>query len=354
MPKKLSAGQWREISQRIFRSWNTPGDIAECVARSLVDSDLCGIFSHGVLRIPAYYRFVLAGWLQPAARPMMVSEGPAVATIDGNWGFGQPAMDLALEVGLAKSRDQGIAGVGVVHCGHIGRLGEYAEKAAAAGKIALVTASGGPSGGLVVPFGGAQRVLGTNPIGAGVPAGDHAPFIMDYATSTVAAGKIEYAHDKEQVIPEGWAVDAEGRPARTVRDFLDGGGLLPMAGHKGYALAMFIELLCGGLTGAGLSERPDNIPAQGLGGNACFLIVLDVAHFTEPGVFGGSVDAFFDRLKRVKPAPGSPGVMIPGEPERQQRAAHEADGIAVEDATWNQIRAIAQERGVELRDVTGK
>jgi uncharacterized oxidoreductase len=348
MPVVFSAEQARELSRRIFVSWGTPDDIATSVADSLVDSDMCGIFSHGILRIPAYYRFVQIGWLKPAERPVVVNEGPAMATVDGNWGFGQPAMGLGLEVGLVKSRTQGVAAVSIVHCGHIGRLGEYAERAASAGAIALVAASGGPSGGLVVPYGGAQRVLSTNPLGAGVPAGHHAPFVMDFATSTVAAGKIEYAHDMDQPIPEGWAVDAEGRPARTVRDFLEGGGLLPMAGHKGYALAMLIELLCGGLSGAGLSERPEKIPAQGLGGNACFLLVLDVAHFTDPGTFADSVDAFFDRILRVKPAPGSPGVMIPGEPERRQRAAHAREGIAVDDATWAQIRAIAAERGVAL------
>jgi len=350
MAKTFGINEWHQIARRIFVSWGAPDDIAERVATSLVESDLAGFGSHGVLRIASYHTFLAAGWFNPAGRAEVTSEGPAVATVDGHWGFGQPAMHLALDVALTKCRSEGIAGVGLVHSGHIGRLGEYAEKAAAAGAMCLVSASGGPSGGLVVPYGGAQRVLSTNPIAAGAPAGEHPAFVMDYATSAVAAGKVELAPDKEMPIPEGWAVAADGTPARTPREFLDGGGLLPFGGHKGYALALFIELLCGGLTGAGLSERPDHIPAHGLGGNAAFAIVIDIAHFTDLGEYRENVDSFFARLKRVKPAQGFQEVMVPGEPEVKQRAAHAETGISVADATWEQIAAIASQHGARLDD----
>jgi len=351
MTKTLSSARWHEIARRIFISWGAPDDIAECVAHSLVDSDLAGFSSHGVLRIASYHGFLTAGWFKPAARAEVVNDGAAVATVDGHWGFGQPAMHTALDLAIAKSRVEGIAGVGLIHSAHIGRLGEYAEKAAAAGTMCLVAASGGPNGGLVVPYGGAQRVLSTNPIATGAPAGEHPAFVMDYATSVVAAGKIELAPDKDMPIPEGWAVAADGSPARTPREFLDGGGLLPFGEHKGYALSMFIELLCGGLTGAGLSERPDRIPTFGLGGNAAFAIVIDIAHFTDPAQYRANTDAFFARLKRVKPAQGFQEVMIPGEPEIKQRAAHAETGISIADATWDAIVAVAQEHGVSLNDV---
>jgi len=323
---KMSGTQWLEISRRIFISWGAPVDIANCVAQSLVNSDLAGISSHGVLRIPTYHEFLEKGWLNPTGRAQIIKESPAALNVDGNWGFGQPAMHQALEWAIAKSRLQGIAGVGLVHGSHIGRLGEYAEKAAEAGVLAVVTASGGPCGGLVVPYGGAQRVLCTNPIAAGVPAGQCPPFIMDFATSKVAAGKVEWAHNQDQSIPEGWALDSTGHPATTIRAFREGGGLLPFGEHKGYAIALLIELLCGGVTGAGLSERPHNIPEQGAGGNACFAIVIDIAHFVDLPQFRESVDAFFGRLKGVRPAPGSKGVMIPGEPEAQQRALRQMAG----------------------------
>jgi LDH2 family malate/lactate/ureidoglycolate dehydrogenase len=312
-----------------------------------VESDVAGISSHGVVRVPSYYDFLQNGWLKPSAEAEVVKESPATATVDGHWGFGQPAMHRALEIAIAKSRTQGIAAAGVIHSGHVGRLGEYAEKAAEADAIALVAASGGPHGGLVVPFGGAQRVMSTNPIAAGVPAGQHPPFVMDFATSVVAAGKLELVPDKDKLIPEGWALDSDGRPARTARAFLEGGGLLPFGGHKGYGISLLVELLCGGLTGAGLSERPERLVPEGAGGNAGFIMVIDIAHFINLEEFRESVDAFFGRLKRVRPAAGFKEVMIPGEPEFQHRARR-SDEIKVDEETWRKISEIARRYGVPL------
>ncbi len=253
----LSEAQWRDIAQRIFTAWGASERSAAIVAESLVGSDLAGVSSHGVIRVADYIGHVKAGWIRPEGTARIARETEATTIVDGGYGFGQPAAHLALEASIPKARVQGISAASVIHCGHIGRLGEYAEKAAAAGLVALVAASGAGNGGLVVPFGGAERVFSTNPIAAGVPAGSHIPFIMDFATSVVAAGKLELAPDKDMAIPEGWAVDAEGRPARTPRQFLDGGGLLPFGGHKGYALSLLIELLCSAMTGVGRSGEPE-------------------------------------------------------------------------------------------------
>ena len=167
---RLSAAQWREVCERVFRAWGAPDDIAACVARSLVESNLAGVDSHGVVRIGNYYNFVKPGWWLAAGRPQVAREGPCTAIIDGNWGFGQPAMHLGVDVGIAKARELGIAGIGVIRAGHIGRLGEYAEKAAAAGMLAVMGTSNARSGGHVVPYGGAERVFSTNPLAAGAPA----------------------------------------------------------------------------------------------------------------------------------------------------------------------------------------
>jgi uncharacterized oxidoreductase len=260
-------------------------------------------------------------------------------------------MYKALEVAISKSRTQGVAAVGLIRSGHVGRLGEYAEKAAEAGTIAILCASGGPGGGLVVPFGGAERVMSTNPIAAGVPAAHHPPFVMDFATSRVAAGKLELAPDKDREIPEGWAVDSEGRPARTPRAFLEGGGLLPFGEHKGYGIGLLVELLCGGLTGAGLSERPERLVREGLGGNAGFVIAIDIDHFIDVEEFRQSVDAFFDRLKRVRPAVGFQKVMIPGEPEFEKRRGNQSKRFTVDEETWRKIDEIARRHAVSLENL---
>jgi LDH2 family malate/lactate/ureidoglycolate dehydrogenase len=351
MSVALTEAQWFELGNRIFRAWGAADDLAACVARSLVDSDLAGIASHGVLRIPIYHGFVKSGWLKPANRPEVVREGAVTAVIDGHWGFGQPAAQLATRMALQKSREHGLAAIGLRQAGHIGRLGEYAEMATREGQIAIVMASGGPTGGLMAPYGGAQRVLSTNPIGAGVPARDHDPFVMDYATSVVAAGRVELAPDQNAPIPEGWVVDAEGRPAKIARQLVEGGALLPFGEHKGYALALLIEMLCGALTGAGCTERPDRVISHGLGGNAAFVIALNPAHFTEEDQFYGAVDGLFDRLQRVKPAVGFEKVMIPGEPEAEKRRQRKGVGYGVAEATWEKITAVAAEYQVSLDDL---
>jgi uncharacterized oxidoreductase len=350
----LSAEKWCEISRRIFCAWGAPEDIAACVANSLVDSDLAGIYSHGVIRVADYISFVKAGWWRPECRPEIVRETPAITTVDGHFGFGQPAAHLALDTSIPKAKDMGIAAASILHCGHIGRLGEYAEKAAGEGVVALIAASSAGNGGLVVPYGGAERVFSTNPIAAGVPAREHAPFIMDFATTVIAAGKIELAPDKDATIPEGWAVDAEGRPATTIRQFLEGGGLVPFGGHKGYALAMLVELICGALTGAGVSKVPPEARKPrglGFGGNSAFMVVLDISHFTDAEQFHADVDGLFDRLESVRPAPGFSQVMIPGAPEIAQRAKRSREGIAVDGAIWERIALAAAERQVELGDI---
>jgi LDH2 family malate/lactate/ureidoglycolate dehydrogenase len=351
MSVTLSEQQWFEVGRRLLISWGATETIAACVARSLVDSDLAGISSHGVVRLPMYHGFVKAGWLKPANQPEVIKEFPSTAMIDGHWGFGQPAAQQATRLAMQKAQAHGIAAVGILNAGHIGRLGEYAELAAREGLIAIVMASGGATGGLMAPYGGAERVFSTNPIGASVPAQNHAPFVMDYATSIVAAGKVELAPDQDAPIPEGWVVDAEGRPATIARQLVEGGALLPFGGHKGYALALLIELMCGALTGAGCTERPDRVVSHGLGGNAAFAIAINPAQFTDSDQFYASVDGLFDRLKRVKPAAGFDQVMIPGEPEAAQRLKRQQTGISIADATWDKIAAVAAQYQVKLNDL---
>ena len=349
MPKKFSSEQWMEICRRIFASWGAPDDIANCVAHSLVGADLAGVSSHGVMRIASYQRFLRAGWLDPAARPEVIRDAAASAVVESYWGFGQVAFWKAIELAIVKSREGGVAGIGVTHAGHAGRLGEYVEYAAANGVIAIVMVSNGRPGGPLAPYGGAQRVLGTNPIAAGAPAGTLPPFVMDFATSTVAAGKLELV--RGQAIPEGWVLNADGSPAVNADEYFAGGALLPFGGHKGYGLALLVELLSGGLTGAGITERPGETSTQGAGGNPGFVIALDISHYTDPADYAAAVEAFFTRLHSVTPTPNSGGVLIPGELEERERAKRRVEGIEASDAVWNSILAVADEHGVSLDDI---
>ena len=347
----LNAEQWTRVCTRVLGAWGAPDDIAGRVSNSLVESDLAGVSSHGVIRVADYAGYVKAGWWRPDGRPEVVRQTPTITSVDGHYGFGQPAVHLALDATIPKARENGIAAASVIHCGHVGRLGEYAEKAAASGVVALVAASSGGNGGVVVPYGGAERVFSTNPVAAGVPAREHAPFIMDFATTVVAAGKLELAPDQDASIPEGWAVNAQGAPATTIRQFLEGGGLVPFGGHKGYALMLLVELLCSVLTGAGAPLQPRKTRGPGFGGNAAFIIVLDIPHFADPDQFYTEVDGLFSRLEAVRPAPGFAGVMIPGAPENAEREKRRREGISVDGAIWERILAVAAERQVSLDDI---
>jgi hydroxycarboxylate dehydrogenase B len=351
--KTLGAAAWQAQAQRIFIAWGASEKSAAMVARSLVESELAGVTGHGLIRISDYINHARNGWVIPAGEPSIIRQTATTTLVDGGYGFGQPAAYFGLDATIPKARSQGIAAASVVHCGHIGRIGEYAEKAAAEGMVALIFASSGGKSGLVVPFGGMERVFSTNPIAAGVPAGSHAPFIMDFATSIVAAGKLELAADKDKPIPEGWALKADGSPARTAREFLDGGGLLPFGGHKGYALMLFIELLCSAMTGSGVPIPKKPQPGPGYAGNTTFMIVLDIGHFTDTARFATDVDALFERLEGVKPAPGFDGVVIPGTPERERRKENAGKGITMEGPIWERILAVAAERKVALDDIAG-
>jgi len=350
---RLSAAGWRSLCTRVFTAWGAPTDIAECVASSLVESNLAGVDSHGVVRIVNYYDYVKPGWWLPAARPSVSRESSCTAVVDGNGGLGQPAMHLGTDLGIRKARAYGIAAVGVINCGHIGRIGEYAEKAAAAGLVAFLMTSNARYGGHVVPYGGAERVFSTNPIAAAVPADRHVPFLMDFATTVVAAGKLELSGEPDAKIPIGWAVDRHGRPATVARDYLEGGAMLPFGGHKGYALMLLVELLAGALTGAGVSQRPVTVFTGGPGfsGNSTFLAVIDPGAFTDSRQFAQHADALFARLGEVTPAPGVRKVMVPGEPEAEQRHRRGAEGFGVNDVMGARIRAIAKECGVDLSDL---
>jgi LDH2 family malate/lactate/ureidoglycolate dehydrogenase len=350
---RLGAEQWLSICARFFKAWGASDNIAGCVARSLVASNLVGVDSHGVVRIANYWNFVKPGWWLPAASPEVRRSDACTAVVDGNWGFGQPAMHMGVDLGIEKARASGIAAIGVIRCGHIGRLGEYAEKAAAAGMVALMGTSNALHGGHVVPFGGAERVFSTNPIAAAVPAGRHPPFLMDFATTVVAAGKLELSGEPDATIPPGWAVDKNGAPATVARQYLEGGAMLPFGGHKGYSLMLLVELLAGALTGAGVTQRPQEVSTGCLGfaGNSTFLVVIDVGAFADRTAFAGDVDALFARLNGVKPAPGFQRVIVPGEPEAEQREKRSREGFPITAVIWEQIRKIAEESKVDLGDI---
>lgn len=337
---RFRAAHLHAIARRLFGAAGAPRRIADDVAEILVNSNLAGHDSHGVLRIPAYLRGVSEGGISPAAEPEVVRETRLHLLIDGNGGFGHYTARKATDMAVEKARDAGACSVSFTRIGHMGRLGEYAEAAARAGCIGLITyGSGAKNSGSTVPFGGLNAALGTNPIAVGIPTGDDTPFVIDIATSTVAEGKLQVARSKGVDLPPGLIVDRHGVPSVKPGDFYDGGHLLPFGGHKGYALSLLVCLL-GGLSGVFDGEK------AGMGG--MFIQVIPISALTSLDAYRRNVRAFLDGMKSVPPAPGYEEVLVPGDFERRNRVERLAGGVELPEAIVGQIRECAERLNVPV------
>lgn len=314
---------------------------AEIVARRLVDANLVGHDSHGVLRVPQYLEWVRRGNLRTNQTPTMVFESDSLAIVDGNLGFGQVIGEFATDLGIAKAAKRGIALVGLRNCGHLGRLGDWAEMAAGAGQVSLhfLNTSGAQR---VAPFGGRDRRLSTNPLAVGVPVAGAEPVILDVTTSTVAEGKLMVAMNKGEAIPGGWIIDKEGHPSEDPKAFYDGGALLTIGGHKGSGLSIVTDLLAGALTLGRSSDPDDRVLRNNM-----------LSIFIAPDVYDAGGDVlrearrFIDWVKASPPVDPDAPVRTPGEVERENRAAGLAAGVALDDKSWSDLMDAAVSVGID-------
>ena len=342
LPTRFQANHLHAIAHRLFMAAGTPHPIADFVAEILVNANLAGHDSHGVQFLPMYLDRIENGGITPAVEPAIAKETATTLLVDGKGGFGHYTTRQALYWAIEKAKESNVCCVNFTGLTHIGRLGEYAELAVAADCMVILTSGGGSkNSGNVTPFGGAQPALSTNPIAVGVPTGDDAPFILDFATSIVAGAKVRVALNKGVDVPEGWIVDKHGKPTTNPADFDDGGYLLPFGGHKGYALALLVCLL------GGLSGKFD--PARASMGGA-FLQVINIDSFTPLEGYKRGVRAFLDGLRSTPPAPGFDSVQVPGDFERRSRRERLAQGIEVPDPVCKQIEDWADKLDVSLSE----
>jgi LDH2 family malate/lactate/ureidoglycolate dehydrogenase len=329
--------QLRTTSENILRALGTPDHFCREVAESLIAAQLAGHDSHGLIRLTEYASFVERGTVQPAARPEIVSNAGATAVVDGNWGWGQPACHLAVSTAEHIAREHGVAAVTVRHCNHIGRIGEYVESLAAAGLVGLAWCNADPA---VAPYGGKARLLGTNPIAAGIPLGeDQPPLVMDFATAATAEGKLRLARAAGAQIDPGLVIDQDGRPGTTAEAFYSGGALLPFGGHKGYGLSVMIEMLGGALSG----NHPSSAPGY-QAGNGAVLLALDAGFFVSQEDFATDVSSCAHAIRNCPPIVAGFPVLLPGDVENQQRERRQA-AIPVADAVWRQLAQLAKRLG---------
>jgi hydroxycarboxylate dehydrogenase B len=337
----LHPEQLESFVTSIFEKAGAPRPHAQVVANHLIESNLLGHDSHGVLRVAQYCSAIESGELAPDARPELLKETPAGAVMDGKQSFGQVAVTEAMNLAIEKANRSGTSAVTLSNCYHSGRLGAYTSMAADAGMIGIMMVNAGGGGQSVVPFGGSARRLATNPISVAAPTSGEFPLVLDIATSMAPEGKIRDYASREAPLPEGWIVDADGNPTRDAKDFYADppGAILPLggpAGHKGFGLALMIDVLAGALSGAGCC-RSESVPAR----DGVLLIALDVEQFSNRVAFYQHVSELAAYIKSCPTAPGFEEVFVPGEMEYRTAQTRRKNGIYVEESVWRQIENIA-------------
>lgn len=332
----FTADELRALSQEILEGVGTPPDGARTVSAALVEANLVGHDSHGVIRLMSYIDFVRNHQVIPSALPVADSQNMAVAHVDNAWAWGQLGAQLATHVAITLAREYGVAAVTIDRCNHVGRLGEYVETLARAGLIGIGMCNGDPA---VAPFGGFGRVLGTNPFAWAAPRGNgHDPLLSDFATSGVAEGKLRVARAKGETVAPGLILDKFGKPSQVPDAFYDGGALIPFGGHKGYGLSVMVELFGGILSGLASTVQPGFIAANGT-----LLLALDITKFLPMETYLEQVEAACAKIQSAPPAEGFSEVLLPGDPEWRTRKERLVKGISVADKTWDDLQALRRD-----------
>lgn len=338
-----------QVAAAIFEASGSSDQEAIKIATRLVDANLTGHDSHGVIRIPQYIENVKAGTLKPNQTAAVVSDSGAVVVLDGGFGYGQIVGEQTVDAAIAKARAQGIGMAALRNSGHLGRIGDWAARVADAGMVSInfVNATGHRL--MVVPHGGIEPRGSTNPIAIGMPVQGEAPVILDFATSAVAEGKVRVARNKGTFLPPDCLLDPEGEPTTDPNELYADppGSLLPfgaaITGHKGGGLWLMADLLAGALSAGGCSRTPD---AKAQLRSNMLSIAIDPAGFADQSALGAEVKRYVDFIKSTRPRDPAAPVMVPGEPERKTHALRSASGINVDPETWTQILAAGHSVGV--------
>jgi LDH2 family malate/lactate/ureidoglycolate dehydrogenase len=340
----VSADNLLKLGIDIFKAQGLSQKKSEFLAETLVEGNLTGHDSHGVHYFVMYSERIEGGHIKVDAEPVIVNETSTTAYIDGGYAPGQVTAKKVTEVAVAKAKENMVSAVGAFNCNHIGRIGYYTNLAAEQGVVALLFVNvGGPS---VAVYGGMGKTFGTNPVSVGIPTGEAQPFLMDYATSVVAAGKVSVARAKHAKIPLHWTRDKHGKPTDDPFALREGGWLLPFGEYKGYALQLVSELLGAVLTGSRIGMEPNQVPPST---NGVFMIAVDPGAFVGLETFREGVDDVIRRIKDVEPEPGK-RVMIPGEPEWETKESRLAEGIPLPEETWEGIVNLAEKLGLHIED----
>jgi LDH2 family malate/lactate/ureidoglycolate dehydrogenase len=334
-----------DFAAAVYGRAGMPEVDARLAADTLVQADLWGHQSHGVMRLSWYYARLKAGVCEPVANPELIVNAGAIAVLDGRDGMGQVLAARATEEAIARAKSHGIGAVALRNSNHFGTAMYFTLMAAREGCVGFLSTNASPA---MAPWGGRKKTVGTNPWSWAAPAGSHAPMVLDIANTGVARGKIYLAKQRGLPIPEGWAINAAGAPTTDPSEAIDG-IILPMAQHKGYAIAVIMDMLSGVLTGSAFGTGVHGpYQTEHRSGAGQLMIALNVAAMQPLAEFGARMDSYITELKSVPLAQGFDEVVYPGEIEARNDVRNRAEGIQLPHDTLADLQKLADELGLAL------
>ena len=343
---RVNADRLTDFAAAVYESEGMPHDDARLIADTLVQADLWGHQSHGVLRLGWYLDRLRNKVMRPAAQIEQVTDAGAMGLIDGHDSVGQVTTMHAMRQAIERAKAHGVGVVAVRNSNHFGTCMYYTLAGARAGCVAMLASNGGPA---MAPWGGMKKIVGTNPWSVAAPAGKHAPLVMDMANTGVARGKIYLARNKRLPIPLGWAINAAGEPTTDPQEAIDG-IILPMAEHKGYAIAVIVDLLSGVLSGSGFLSAVHS-PYQTAQKSNCghFMIAIDISKLQPLAEYNERMEQWVQEIKSVPTAQGFDEVFYPGEIEARNDEKNRAEGLSLPQDTLDDLKRIAKETGLEAK-----
>jgi LDH2 family malate/lactate/ureidoglycolate dehydrogenase len=333
--RTIAADELRSRVARVFKRLGLSQDDAAVVADHLVEADLRGVHSHGVIRVPAYVQQLRDGKLNPRPNVRIVVDNGAQVTVDGDDAMGQLAAFRANEIAIERGRQHGMAGVALRRSGHAGAMAYYPLRAIEHGLIGFATTNAGIN---MPPTGGTKKLVGNNPFAMAVPTGRDWPMVLDMATSVVAGGKLDVARSKGESIPLGWARDADGNPT-TDPVAARAGSLEPLGGPKGYGMALMLDVLTGVLSGGRFGA------GLGAPGSAQFFMTIDVERYLPLAEFQERMGQLIDQLHDCPRLPGVDKIYVAGEIEWSLQSRRLREGVPLEESVLRDIERVEGEVG---------
>jgi LDH2 family malate/lactate/ureidoglycolate dehydrogenase len=344
--RRIAADALRDFATAVYATVGVPEADARLAADTLVQADLWGHQSHGIMRLSWYTARIKAGVCRAVAAPEFITDFGAVALIDGHDAMGQVLTAYAMKEAIHRAKLHGIGAVGLRNSNHFGTAMYFTLMAPPAGCVAFLSTNASPA---MAPWGGRQKKVGNNPWSWAAPAGKHAPMVLDIANTGVARGKIYLARQKGLKIPEGWAINAAGAPTTDPNEAIDG-IILPMAQHKGYAIAVIMDMLSGVMTGSAFGTGVHG-PYQYAhhSGAGHMMITLNIEAMQPLADFNARMDQMIAELKSVPLAQGFDEVFYPGELEARNNDINRKNGIALPDDTIADLKKLANELGLQSK-----